>query len=420
MLTKSAFDAFFKEYWVPEHTDRLDYEEHPFLSMIDKDTEAGGEYLVVPIDLDDGPDGGPDFTEAQEIAAANSSLKRQFQFDYVEDFQLTQISNKVLRLSRKEPKLALQKAARERDRSRRILSHRLHRNLWKTGYGEVGRIASTTTLTTKVIVLDDVNDARNFRIGQRLVFASSLTAALRDSGDYVSVTKVDADAGQITVDAPTDLSTSIASIATGDYIFLRKHRGSGASPTPLHVLGVPSWNPDDAPTTGDAFGLTSVDRSVWVNRLAGSRYPAATTASGNRGEVLIRALVHAAKVECGMTHLFVNPDIYGDLMVDLEGRSQKVIEKGMGKLGFAGIEIGVGFGNGALKIIPEPGIKAKRAYGVKLKSWKLHSAGELIQNDLQHGSGLDMASASAVEYRDVFCGAVSCNNTKDNLVIKFT
>lgn len=420
MLTKSAFDAFFKEYWVTEHTDVLDYEEHPFLSMIPKDTEAGGEYLVVPIDLDDGPDGGPDFTEAQDIAENNSSLKRQFQFDYVEDFEICRIQNKVLRLSRKEPKLALQKAARERDKHRRILSHRLHRNLWRTGYGEIGRLSSSTNLSSKVIILDDVLDARNFRIGQRLVFAASLTGALRDSADYVTVTKVDASKGEITTDAPTDLSTSISSIGNTDYIFLRKHRGSGASPTPLIIQGVPSWVPDDSPTTGDAFGLTSVDRSVWPNRLAGGRYPAATTASGPRGEVLIRALVEAAKTECNFTHMFCNPDIYGDLLVDLEGRYQKVVEKGAGKIGFAGIEVGVGFGVGSVKIMPEPGIKAKRAYGLKLKAWKLHSAGEMIQNDLQHNSGIDKHDASAVEYRDVFCGAVSCENTKDNMVVKFT
>jgi len=420
MLQKTNFDAFFKEYWVPEHTDVLDYEDHPFLSQIPKDEEAGGEYLVVPIDLDDGPDGGPDFDESQDIAANNASLKRQFQFDWVEDFEICRISNKVLRLSRNAPKLALQKAARERDKSRRRLAHRLHRNLWRTGYGEIGTISSSTTLTTKVIKLTDPLDARNFRIGQRLVFAASITGALRDSADYVTVTKVDADAGEITTDAPTDLATSITGIATGDTIFLRKHRGTGASPTILNIQGVPSWVPDTTPTAGDAFGLTSVDRSVWPDRLAGSRYPAATTASGARSEVFLRAMAHSAKLEKHFTHVYANPDIYGDLLIELEGRYQTVKEKGAGRIGFTAIEIPVGFGSGAVRIMSEPGIKAKRAYCLRLKSWKLHSAGPMIQNDLQHGTGIDMSAASAVEYRDVFTGAVSCNDTKDNMVIKFT
>ena len=420
MLTKSAYDAFFKEYWVTEHTDVLDYEDHPFLSQIPKDDDAGGEYLVVPIDLDDGPDGGPDFDEAMDMAVNNSSLKKQLQFGWVEDFEICRIANAVIRLSRKEPKLALQKAGKERDRHRRILAHRLHRNLWRTGYGEVGVIGSSTNLSSAVITLSDPLDARNFRIGQRLVFAASTTGALRDSGDYVTVTKVDADAGTVTTDAATDLSTSITSIASGDTIFLRKHRGLGASPAILNIQGVPSWVPDSAPTAGDAFGLTSVDRSIWPNRLAGSRYPASGTAAGNRGEVLIRALVHAAKTECNFTHFYVNPDVYGDLLVDLEGRYQKTIEKGFGKIGFAGIELAVGFGVGSIKVMPEPGIKAKRGYGLRLKSWKLHSAGPMIQNDLQHATGLDVSNASAVEYRDVFHGAVSCDNTKDNMVVKFT
>lgn len=423
MLQKANFDAFFKEYWVPEHTDVLDYEDHPFLSMIPKDTEAGGEYLVVPIDLDDGPDGGPTFSEAQDIAVNNASLKKQFQFDYVEDFEICQIQNKVIRLSRNAPKLALQKAAMERDKTRRRLAHRLHRNLWRTGYGEIGVIATSTTLTTKVIQLTDVLDARNFRIGQRIVFAASVTGALRDSADYLTVTKVDADSGQITTDAPTDLQTSITGISTGDTIFLRLHRGSGASPTPLLIQGVPAWVPDGVPTAGDAFGLTSIDRSIWPDRLAGSRYPSGastTSASGPRSEVFIKAMIHAAKTEKNFTHVFANPDIYGDLLIELEGRYQTVTDKGAGKLSFTGIQIPIGFGTGRVNIIPEPGIKTKRAYGIKLKAWKLHSAGEMIQNDLQHNSGLDLASSSGVEYRDVFCGAVSCNDTKDNMVIKFT
>src|SRR6185369_1300034 len=215
MLVKADFDAFLKEYWDDGKREVLVYQNRPFLAMVPKDSDAGGENWVIPIDLDWGADGGPTFSIAQGVAAASNTDQqaRQFVVNWKQDFQVAQVSNETIRVSRKTPKLALQKAAELTKKKQDILAARVARNMYKSGYNEIGTLSTAVSATsTKVIGLSSKIDGRNFHIGQQVVFASSLTAALRDSADFVSVTSVDFDNKKIGTDAPTDLATSITGI----------------------------------------------------------------------------------------------------------------------------------------------------------------------------------------------------------------
>lgn len=414
MLQKSDFDAFLKEYWTENKMEVLTYQNRPALAMMPKNTKVGGEYWVVPVDVDDGADGSPTFSDAQAVAAASGTdaLRKQFQVQFVEDFQLAQISNKLIRLSRDAPRLALQRATEETKKKRNILAARIARSMYRSGYGEIGKVDTSVSATsTKVIGLSNKQDARNFRIGQRVVFASSLTAALRGSGAYVSVTKIDYDLGKITTDAATDLDTSIASISNGDTVFLKGARGTGASPTLLTMQGFGSWLPSTAPSGGENFN--GVDRSVWPDRLAGLRYNGGTAVSGPIQEILIDSLIDGAIREAYFTHLFMDPAKYGEAIKALETTVTRVTEKGVNtkgqptSIGFNGFEVAVGYGSGGAKVFPDANCPVKTHYALTLDTWELGSAGELIQNDLQAADSRDVENASSVEYRYVFTGAMA-------------
>lgn len=417
MLQKTHMDAFLAEYWTPGKVEKLTYEHRPFLAMVPKNTKVGGENWVVPIDLDDGADGSPTFSDAQAIAAASQSQKRQFVVQYVEDFQLAQIENKIIRLTRDTPRLALEKAGRETERAQNILAQRIARNMYRSGYGDLGTLDAAAPTNVKTLLLSNRVDCRNFRIGQRITFAASLTAALRDTADYLTVVAIDFDNKKILTDAPTDIATSITGITAGDKIFLKGARGAGASPSLLTFQGAASWIPDTAPTTGDSFN--GLDRSVWVDRLAGIRYPHVGTASGPIEDILIDALVDAAIREAYPTHLFLDPQKYGEALKALEGRTQKINEK-VGKIGFNGFQLDIGYGSSGVKVFPDANCPALHGYALTLDTWEMGSAGELIQNDLQHGKGRDIENSSAVEYRYVNTGAFICKAPSKNQVIKFT
>ena len=425
MLRKQDFDVFLKEYWTPLAEEKNTFKYRPFLAMCPKNTGVGGEYTVIPVDVDDGADGSANFNDAQAIAqtGGTDALRRQFQVQVVEDFQMAQISNKLIRLSRKSPELALQRAAEETTKKKDILAARIARDMYRSGYGEIGTIDTTVSaLSTKIIGLSNKQDARNFKFGSRLVFGASLTAALRDGGDYVSVVAVDYDNAKITTDAPTDLATSITAIANADVVFVKGKRDVGSSPTLRTIQGLGAWIPTTAPALGsDSFN--GVDRGVWPDRLAGLRYKAGVAQSGPIQEILIDSLVDAGIREVYPTHIFMDPAIYGAALLALEGTVERIQEKGTNngkptQIGFAGFQVATGYGEPA-KVFHDGNCPVKTHYALTLDTWKLATAGELIQNDLQSGSNRDVENASAVEYRYVFCGEFHTNAPGKNQLVRY-
>lgn len=430
MLVKADFDAFLQEYWTERKTEDMTFKHRPLLAMMPKNTDVGGEYWVVPVDVDDGADGSPNFDDAQGVSdtTGTDSLRKQFQVQYVEDFQMALISNKLIRLSRKAPALALQRALEESKRKKNVLAGRIARNMYRTGYGELGTVdSSVSALSTAIIGLSNRQDARNFKVGSRVVFAASGTAALRASGAYLTVTKVDWDAtagASITTDAPTSLQASISGITTGDMVFLKGARLSGASPTLQTMQGLGSWIPITAPSGGENFN--GVDRSVWADRLAGLRYNSGTAVSGQPHEIMIDAMIDGAIREAHFSKSFVDPAIYGSALKVLESTVTRVNDvkgtNGKGaktSVGFNGFEVQIGYGSNGIQVFPDANCPPKYQYNLSLETWELGSAGELIQNDLQDGEKRDHQSKSAVEYRYVFTGAMACNAPGLNQVVKY-
>jgi len=421
MLVKAEYDAFLKEYWDEGKREVLVYQNRPLLAMVQKDEDAGGENWVIPIDLDWGADGGPTFSDAQAVAQASGTDQqaKQFVVQWQEDFQIAQLRNAVARVSRKTPKLALEKAANLTKKKQDILAARVARNMYKSGYNDIGTIdTGVSALSTKIIGLTQAIDARNFHIGQRLVFASSLTAALRDSGDFLSVVSIDYENRKILTDAPTDLSTSITGIANSDKIFIKGGRGTGASPALLAFQGLPAWITDSAPSAGDSFN--GQDRSVWADRMAGLRYPASGTISGPVHEIMIDALVDAAIREVYCSRSFIDPKKYGEAIKALEGTRQRTdVKEQVGRVGFTGVQLDIGYGSEGCKMFPDANCSANYAYNLTLDTWKMPTLGPLIQNDLTEGEARDVENASAVEYRYVFHGAFGTDAPGKNQVVKF-
>lgn len=425
MLTKPDFDAFLKEYWTNEVNEKFTYQNRPLMAMMPKSTDLGGEYWVIPVEVDIGADGSPDFNVAMAVAQASGTdtLRRQFQVPIYEDFQIARISNKLIRVSRDAPRLALQKAVVETSNKRDKLATRLARTMYGTGYGEIATVSTAiSALNTKVLGIANKKDLRNFGIGTQLQFAQTSTAALRDTGDYVSVVAVDFDAQKVTTDAAVDLSTSITGIANGDVVFIRGGRLVGLNPAQQTFPGLGSWIPTTAPVLG-ADSFNGVDRGVYPDRLAGLRYNAGAAVSGPIQEVLIDALTDAAIREAYVTHMFMDPGVYGDGLKALEGTVDRIQEKGVNvsgsptSIGFNGFSINVGFGSNGVKVFPDGNCPSKRSYGLTLDTWDFKTAGELIQNDLQASEKRDVENASAVEWRYVFCGSMGCNAPGKNQVI---
>jgi hypothetical protein len=159
--------------------------------------------------------------------------------------------------------------------------------------------------------------------------------------------------------------------------------------------------------------------------MAGLRYKAGVAQSGPIQEILIDSLVDAAIREVYATHVMMDPAIYGQALMAMEGTVQRISEKGDaggGKrtnIGFEGFSVSVGYGNGGTKVFPDANQAVKTHHALTMDTWVLGTAGEMIQNDLQSGTNRDVENASAVEYRYVFCGEFHCGSPGKNQVVKY-
>jgi hypothetical protein len=146
-------------------------------------------------------------------------------------------------------------------------------DLYRAGDGMRGRAAS---IASNVITLTIPDDARNFKVGMRLIGDNDIAGGSPHSGDF-DVVAVDEDAGTVEVDNIGD----IASFTTNDYLFRIGDPG-----TCMEGLE------DHFPLTAPVFGSDSfrgVDRGTDARRLAGVRIDdTASSIEDNIGKVAIK------------------------------------------------------------------------------------------------------------------------------------
>lgn len=133
-------------------------------------------------------------------------------------------------------------------------------DLFRTSAGIRGKRASAAT---NVIQMTTLDDARNFKIDM-VVGASPNADGSTPRTGTTTVTAVNLSLGQITLAS----AAGITAFADGDTLF-----NSGDVGTCME--GMESSTPLTAPVGGDSF--RTVDRSTYVELLAGSRLPSATS-----------------------------------------------------------------------------------------------------------------------------------------------
>lgn len=136
-------------------------------------------------------------------------------------------------------------------------------NLAKALHGSrTGRRAIVGSISTNTVTLASNIDAITIHVGDKIVFSATNGGALRDSGDFVTVTAVDVQAGVITFDNP--VVATVTGAAAGDSMYVKGDLNATWN-------GWDDYNPATAPTTGDSVFGPGVDRSVNPSHLAGLR-----------------------------------------------------------------------------------------------------------------------------------------------------
>lgn len=407
-LNMTSFDAALKEHYTDDMVENLVYRDNPLLALLAKMEDFGGRNLPIPLIYGNPQGRSADFTQAQARGQVTSSLVDAFSITRVKDYSIATIDNETLEASKGNANAFMEAATTEIDGAIQSLTRSLAIALYRDGFGSIGQVSNPTASTT--LTLTNANDITNFEVGQQLVFAATSGASvLLDSGEALTVNAIDRSNGTMTMSANV---TTIASIANGDFIFIKGDRQDSATPARLKVSGLEAWLPASAPSATPFFG---VDRSVDVTRLGGLRYSASNVPLE---EAVIEAASRVAREGGKVDHAFMDYSKYAALEKSLGSKVQYIDMKVNPEIGFRGIL--VNGPRGPIKCIPDQNCPSDRCFMLQLGMWKLYSLGKAVR--VIDTDGLQMlrqSNADGVEVRYGFYGQLGSRAPGYNINIQW-
>lgn len=400
----TALDAVIKEIYSDEDIAKPSYEVSPFIGLANKKTDFVGSNKIVPVTYGSNQSISNLDTTAFALTAA-ASLKG-FSVTRSKLYGRAVLDGETLEVAKKDKGAFVDAATFAIDNTLEALSLEMASQIWGYGLGVIGQISATSTVTTGVITLADINDVVNFEVG--MVLQASATAgtggAIRTG--TVTVSAINRTTGVITTSAHWD--DSITGVAANDYLFRSGNYGLGVS-------GIRRWVPTSAPTSGDSF--FGIDRSSDPDRLAGIRH----TASGNTvEEAVIDAAIKGGKYGARFSHLFLNPTQMAELHKAMASKFVRNVDeaaKGIGNVMYSALEVATP--KGAVKVHSDPFVPAGYGYLLNMKDWALESAGGVPRMFDRDSKVLRVSGADSYEVRFGGYWQVVCYNPGSQMVITF-
>ena len=409
--TMTNQDALLKDYYTDDKLKEQSYGENPFFAFVKKERGqmAGGRRYVQPVEFGHPGGGSADFAEAMTNGTA--SKYEDFLIPRKKQYQKVEVDQELM-FAASSQRESFRKAIDEFDRGLKGLGEKVGRRLYKTMGGSAGRLANSTAATTTATLADKAS-VFNFHIGDKVQLAESDgTGSLRDSGDYVTITEVDHEAGTFVVD--TALATQITGAGTTDFIFQKGDFNAC-------LAGLEDWLPVTDRATQLAASFNSVTRSVSPTYLGGV-YMDGTT-FGGLDEVIIKLCGKLGKYGASTSHIFANPESLSDLELLSNSKMRIVSELNTKVIGDSG-DVLVGFsgykaicGGRTVKIYGDRNCPGTRLYALQLDTWTLWHTGDLINwlGEKVTGSKMKMSEdADSIEarlgsYMNLGCSAPGWN-----------
>lgn len=365
-LDSTAYDAVLKDYYTRDKIEEQSFYDNPFYAMVPKKM-AGGRRYPQPVEFGRPTNANATFTTA--MTNATNSKYEDFLLTRVDQYQRVLVDHELLLATEKADE-AFQPAFDEFDKGFRGLGEKMSRRLYRTSTGSIGQMANSS-VATSVITLADKADAFNFEVDTVLQFSDTDGSALLDSGETLTVTAVDTEAGTVTVNA--NLNT-ISGIGTNDFIYTAGDHNLGLS-------GLEDWLPVSNRATKLAASFFGVTRSANPVRLGGVFLDG--TSLGGIDEILIKLIAKQAKHGGRPSHVFMNPETFSDLQLLANGKtfiSQSIETQVRGAdgdyvIGFPGLKVNIGGFN--VRVYGDVSCPSNRIYSLQMNTWKLWHTGPL-------------------------------------------
>lgn len=296
------------------------------------------------------------------------------------------------------------------DSTREQMLTDLARDLYGSGYGVIGKIA-TSGISGNNITLTNSDDAKNFFLGMGIVADNNETGATPKAGSTY-VTARNLMTGIITLNNAADIT---GTLADADFLF-RDGDENGCITgffSPYDSTSTAGWCPNTAPTVGGGDAFFTEDRSRMVPELTGWSIDGT---SGSIEEVFIEAGAQVSRLGT-VTDVYMNGITYGNRMKT--AGSKIVMEQGGDvEIGFTGMRLMLP--SGPAKVHIDPQCPINRILGVNLAHiWIQYANDSLIHFADPRGSNWhQLEGADEFENRLRFCGQVACDTPWQNFNIQ--
>ena len=396
-LDFTSYDAQLKQYFTDKVVQNLVNKNNPFLAWVPKNPNASGKSYEVPITI--GSLGGASVDFAQAKAARAGSVHKRFSVTWTNNYATGELDEKTILASANDRGAFLKASVSEIENAMQVFANDTAKNLYGDGAGELGQVDSISTTT---ITLANSDDAYKFEVGMKLSVVSDANwpdGAAR--ADEPTVTAVDVNTGTITVSAA-------GTIAADDH--LTKIGGARDAGSTVTLTGLQGWLPDDA-DIGGSDSFFGVNRSVDKMRLGGVKYNGSGDA--NVRTALINGGARLFRVGGRPDAVFIHPDKFAALDVEMEGRARYDSARNMGDIGFDAIRLHTGAN--VVDVIADPYCPKTYAFMLQRDTWELPSLGAAPHLKERDGSvfhrleGSDAVEFRAAGYYNLACTAPGYN-----------
>lgn len=363
-LNLTNYDNMIKVHYAPGPVLNMATAKCKAMGLINKrnrKVSAGGKYWFQPIQISLPGGDSIDFGTAM-AATNNNSGYGGFAVTRKHHYRLAKVDNETIEATADGDMDAFEPAFDEFDRNIEAEGNYINFRLFRGSSAHIAKLTNTNLATT-ILTLDDPAGVWAVVKGDVLNLSATAGTGAVEVGS-MTVASVQRSAGTVTVGA--NISTSIPTAATNDFIFKAGDYGTGA------ISGFLDWLPDTAPSATLFYGQ---DRSQEPELLGGTRTDA--TGGAPIHEVFIDQVVAIDNIGGEPDICFINPLAAGSLTKQLEGKW--VIMKGQG---YGGREADIGYKGWQVTIeghevviMTDKHCQAKRSWMLQMDTFTMFSAG---------------------------------------------
>jgi len=393
-LNMTTFAAALKQHYTNERIENMVYKDNPFLAMVAKYEDFGGENLKLPIKYGIPQGRSATFSDAQ-ANKTNTQLKA-FLLTRQADYSLASIANETIEASKGNANAFMEAATVEIDGAIESATRSLAIACYGDGSGAIGQVLATTS-SVATFTLKQIDDVTNFEVGMQLKLNATKTGSSGTLSTAVTVDGINRDTGVITLSASASLTADHFIYQEGDY--------------DAKIKGLNAWVPSSAPGSTDSF--FGVNRSSDATRLGGIRFDGSSLPIE---EALIGGASRVAREGGKPDVCFMNYSNFADLEKALGSKVSYVDVKASPEIGFRGIL--VHGPRGPIKVIPDQNCPKDVAFMLQMDVWKLYSLGKAPK--ILDSDGLKFlrdSSADSVEVRVGYYAQLGCRGPGYNVRI---